>query len=97
MQEAFEEYDGKLFEEGWDWEKFCDQFAKNNRHLDHINEELSQYLEYKRSDFARLYFISDKALIDILANSKDPLLIQKDIGTCFEGIKVLKFTKKQEI
>jgi len=54
-------------------------------------------LEYKRSDFARLYFISDKALIDILANSKDPLLIQKDIGTCFEGIKALKFTKKQEI
>ena len=54
-------------------------------------------MEYKRSDFARLYFISDKALIDILANSKDPLLIQKDIGTCFEGIKLLIFTKKEEI
>jgi len=27
MQEAFEEYEGKLFEEGWDWEKYFDQFV----------------------------------------------------------------------
>ena len=41
MQEAFEEYEGKLFEEGWDWEKYFDQFVKNNQHLDKINEKLS--------------------------------------------------------
>ena len=67
--------DGRIFDANWDWwDKQLDQFVKNNAHLKKINDQLSQYLEYKRNDFARLYFISDKAL-----GPKGPIVCRKNI------------------
>ncbi|PFH34573.1 dynein heavy chain family protein [Besnoitia besnoiti] len=54
---------------------------------------LSDYLEQKKKAFARFYFVSNQALLDILANGNDPLKVCYYLGDCFDGIKTLDFQK----
>jgi dynein heavy chain len=67
------------------------RFESANHILEEIQKSLSVYLESKRRIFPRFYFLSDDELIEILSQTKDPFIINKHIGKCFEAINLLVF------
>ena len=69
--------------ENFDWEKTKQEFASCNSTLDEVQHSLSEYLEAKRSDFPRFYFLSDDELIEIISKTKDPMLVTKYLSKCF--------------
>ena len=54
---------------------------------------LSEYLGQKRKIFARFYFVSEQALLDILSNGNNPEKVDEYLGDCFDGLKGLDFIK----
>ncbi|KAF7401616.1 hypothetical protein HZH68_007436 [Vespula germanica] len=66
---------------------------KLNENLEALQRALEQYLETKRYVFPRFYFISNDDLLEILANSRRPDLIQPHIKKLFENIKFLTLLK----
>ena len=54
---------------------------------------LNEYLEQKKKIFARFYFVSNQALLDILSNGNNPEKVDDYIGDCFDGLKCLDFVK----
>ena len=48
-----------------------DQLKTNNDALEDIQRKPEDYLEKKRSDFPRFYFLSNDELLEILANSQN--------------------------
>ena len=51
-----------------------------------MQKGLNAYMEKKRVDFPRFYFLSDDELIDILANSNNYDVVQQHLKTCFDNI-----------
>lgn len=67
-------------------EKCLDLFKESSDLLDKVQKGLNQYLENKRSSFARFYFLSDDELLTILSEAKDPQKIQPHFRKLFENI-----------
>ena len=61
--------------------------------LEGIQRALEKYLETKRHVFPRFYFISNEDLLEILANSRKPEMIQPHLKKLFSSILSLKMVK----
>lgn len=62
------------------------EFIKFNAQMDKIQKNLEDYLEEKRGEFPRFYFVSNDELLQILANASDIKAIEKHINKCFDNI-----------
>ena len=80
-----------------DNEKLLERFKESDILLEQVQKGLSDYLETKRSVFARFYFLSNDELLSILSESKDVKLVQPHLKKCFEGIDKVKFLPDLQI
>ena len=80
-----------------DSEKLLERFKDSEILLDQVQKGLSDYLETKRSVFARFYFLSNDELLSILSESKDVHRVQPHLKKCFEGIDKVKFLEDLKI
>lgn len=60
-----------------------DTWIKHKETLAEIQKALENYLEDKRNDFPRFYFLSNDELIEILAKANDVEAIQRNMRKCF--------------
>lgn len=80
-----------------DWERVKADLTNCNRDLDAIKKSLNNYLEEKRADFQRFYFLSDEELIEIISRTKDPTLVTKYLSKCFDAIASIEFDSRRRI
>ncbi|KAG7391800.1 Dynein heavy chain 1, axonemal [Phytophthora pseudosyringae] len=78
-------------------QKLLERFRESNHFLELVQKGLSDYLEVKRSAFARFYFLSNDELLSILSESKDVKLVQPHLKKCFEGIVQVTFEEDLNI
>jgi len=70
--------------------------TENLKVLEQCEKALNEYLEEKKKSFPRFYFVSNQALLDILANGNNPHKVVEYLGDCFDGMKDLKFNVNPE-
>ena len=64
-----------------------------NTNLEEIQKSLEMYLENKRRQFPRFYFISNDDLLEILGQSKNPPAVMPHMKKLFDNIKTLTLIK----
>ena len=68
-----------------------DNFLDANKNLELVQKGLKEYLEKKRSNFARFYFLSDDDLLEILSQTKEVRRVRSHLRKVFEAIADLEF------
>ncbi len=64
--------------------------------LDICQKSLNDYLDMKKKIFPRFYFVSNVALLDMLANGTNPPKLMPYIGDCYDSLSKLIFVKDKE-
>ncbi len=62
------------------------KLQKLNKSMDKIKKELQNYLETKRKEFPRFYFLSDGELLPVMSKSSDITSVEPIMPKCFDGI-----------
>ncbi len=73
------------------------QLQNMNDQLERSQKALFEYLESKRSRFARFYFIGDEDLLEILGQSRNPEVIQLHLKKLFAGLHSVEFGSDRRI
>lgn len=63
--------------------------------LARCQKSLNEFLEEKRSQFPRFYFIGDDDLLEILGQATDPTVIQSHLRKLYAGIHTVGFDGKK--
>jgi dynein heavy chain len=71
-----------------------DNFLAYNSILDKVQKALESYLETRRQQFPRFYFLSNDELLHILSQAKSTQAVQPHLKKCFEAIYSLEFQDK---
>ena len=70
-----------------------EELAKNNATMEKIQKCLDEYLEQKRMEFPRFYFLSSDELLEILANAQNVPRIEKHLNKMFDNVHSLYMPK----
>lgn len=65
---------------------FQKQLDRLSDSLSKIQKALGEYLEKQRSEFPRFYFVGDEDLLEMIGNSKDAKIVQRNVNKMFAGI-----------
>ena len=84
------------YQDSFNAEKRKDELKSISKDLDSCQKRLSNYLDSKKGNFPRFYFISDDELLSILGSS-NPKDIQPHMLKLYDNCKELIFSKNNQI
>ena len=74
-----------------------EKFQEANKNLEIVQKGLADYLEKKRSVFARFYFLSNDELLEILSQTKEVRNVRPHLRKVFEAMADLEFADDDTI
>jgi dynein heavy chain len=78
-------------------EGLLDKFVQSEKLLDFVKRGLMEYLESKRAQFARFYFLANEDLLEILSQTKEVRNVRPHLRKVFENLNDVEFTADNQI